>query len=216
MVVIVAMVVAIMLVVVRLIMSVAMSVIVRVIMRMIVMMLVRAIVRIAMAVVMMAMIMIMIMIVMVVVMRLALRFEGPHHHGECRALTADQFIKARQNRRVKRFRSRLHRHVVAAKTPGEPRQPRGVFNANFVKFFISRANAHETAIIELQGVSIFQCADAMQMNVNVQAVLRHHVAMMISARPMVENDDIGDALLLHGGLADDGLGAFRHQIDPRD
>lgn len=184
-------------------------------MRMIMMMIVLVSAMRVMAVVVMVMTVMMVMVmivammivavIMMVMMNRALRLKGARHGGVGRALAADQFFDRGMRGNIERVRAGLHRHMFAAQTPGETRQSGRILDADLKQLFFGRGDAHEPAILQLQRVADLQRADAVEMNMQMHSFCGRHVAMMMFARLMVERDGVDDALLLHGGFADDGL-----------
>ena len=147
----------------------------------------------------------MMVVIMMVMMNRALRLKGARHGGVGRALAADQFFDRRMRGNIERLRASLHRHMFAAETPGETRQPGRILDADLKQLFFRRDDADKSAILQLQRVADFQRANAVQMNMQVQSFCGRHVAMMMFARLMIERDGVDDAFLLHGGFADDGM-----------
>jgi hypothetical protein len=143
-------------------------------------------------------------VMVVMVVGFALGIELARHRGEGGALAADQLVERRIGDDIERVRLGLHGDVMAAEAPGEARQARRAAGADLVKRLLRGVDAHQAPVLQPERIAVAKGGGVMEMDMNLHPARRDDVAAMVAPRRVIERHAVGDAILLHGGPADDG------------
>jgi hypothetical protein len=140
------------------------------------------------------------------VMSFPLRLEGAGHGGRHAALATDQFGERRVVFDVQSVAGDLDRGMAPSELPGRAKKPQRVFGPDLQKALRRRPHQDELPILEPQGIAVLQSGLHVEIELDLDAALALQVRLPATARPMVKEHGIDDAVLFDGGLADDGSG----------
>jgi hypothetical protein len=188
-------------------MVVIVLVVMRMIMRMVMMiMAVRVSMGVAMALgVAVAMTMMVVMAMIVVAdMGAALRPERALHRGRRAALPAHEFRYGRIVLHIESIRRDLDQAMAAAEMPGEAREAQGVLGLHLQERLGRRLDLDEPTVLEPQGIAVVNRRLHVEIEQDLGPALSLEHPLAAVAGLVIEGDRVGDAVGLHGGLADDG------------
>ena len=145
-------------------------------------------------------------VVMVVIahMGAALRLEGALHGRGRAALPSRQFSKGRIVLDVEGVARNLHKAMLAAQVPGEPREAKRVLGPHLQKLLRRSLHLHEAPVLQPQGVAIVDGGLHVEIQQDLGSALAFQRRMAAVPRPVIEGHRIHDTAGFHGGLADDG------------
>jgi hypothetical protein len=163
--------------------------------------------RVVMVVAMIMMAMSMVMVIMVAHMGALLRLEGAMHGRRRAALAPRQFGGGRIVHDIDCVRRHLGEAVLAAEVPGKAREAQGVLRPHLQKAFGGRLHKDEAPILQAQGIAVVENRLHLEVDVDMGPGLAMEMGLAARTGRMVQRHGIDHAVLLHGGLADDGNGA---------
>jgi hypothetical protein len=154
----------------------------------------------------------MVMMTMVVVMLArvlvsAFRVERTHDGRHATPLAAGQFRQRGLVLEVDAVCGELGWHVPLPHVPGEPHEPERVFGTNLDQGLRRGPHLDETSILELHGVTVIQHGGSVELEQDLESAMAPHSHPATLTGVVIEPDRVGDALRLHGGLANEAGGA---------
>lgn len=150
---------------------------------------------------------------MAVVIGAALGLERPVDGAHRAALAADHFGQHMVVLDIDRVRRDLGRGVAVADMPGDAHEAQRIVGPDLEQGLRGGLDQHQPAVLQLHGVAVGERGRLVEVEQDIETAIGLEREAAAVAVLMVEGQRVDDALLLDGGLANDGGGA-QHDDEP--
>jgi hypothetical protein len=148
------------------------------------------------------------MLVMVAgVLKGPLGVEGPRHVRDQAALPSRHLGQRRIGLDVNRVARQLRMGMAPPELPGKAQETERVLGAHLEKALRRRSHQDEAAVIQLDGIAVVEHRRPVEIEREFEPTVAPDGCRTAATGGMVEPGRISDAILFHGGFADDAGGA---------